>query len=217
MSQVPTRLAVMAAAALVGALVVTGPAGSTNGPASRVSESWRGLVIVDAYSSPSGGGVRQELYISYRNRPNIRIRDEEGIQTSDPGCTQRSATVVTCRARDQIQVFAWAGRDFIKFRSRRSTASGSATAGAAGRPRTSVRVFGGAGVDTVFGGPGHQGVNGGSRDDKLRGQRGRDKLLGKEGDDLLNGGRGRDRCIGGKGDNRVRRCEVLHRPILPGP
>jgi Ca2+-binding RTX toxin-like protein len=80
-----------------------------------------------------------------------------------------------------IQVFGQAGDDKIEV----SEANGAMPA---------VRLFGGAGNDTLTGGSGA---------DMLFGQSGNDTLLGKGGNDFLFGGANNDTLTGGDGDDQV--------------
>jgi hypothetical protein len=192
--------------ALVGALTLAATGRSGTEPASCVQlESV--VQVRDALTSdgctedPNAdflGGVLQHLRVWYRNRPDIKIEDLEGIETVGSGCSQESPTVVVCPNRESISIRTYGGRDFIR------------TGGGSG---TSVAADGGRGIDTILGGRGSQRMFGGSRDDTLKGRRGPDNLHSEEGDDLLNGGRGDDRCVSGKGNDRLRHCEY---GALPG-
>jgi hypothetical protein len=186
--------------ALVGALTLAATGRSGTNPASCVDLA-RVVQVRDALTSdgctedPNAdflGGVHQHLRVWYRNRPNIKIEDLEGIETVDPGCSQESPTVVVCPNRESISIRTYGGRDFIR---------------TGGGPGTTVAADSGRGIDTILGGRGSQRMFGGSRDDTLKGRRGHDELHGEEGDDLLNGGRGNDRCVSGQGNDRLRHCE----------
>jgi Ca2+-binding RTX toxin-like protein len=146
----------------------------------------------------------------------MAVSDASGI-TAKPGCTQTSATVVSCPTPDYVSgvlrggddtfsadpvVFAWVGGG-----DGNDTLTGKAGAVPNLGP---VGLSGGAGDDvlTVSGGyavgdDGDDRVTGGDRGEELQGGSGKDTLVGGGGADQLTGGPGRDDLDGGTGDDSL--------------
>ena len=116
----------------------------------------------------------------------FRVTELGATIAAGTGCTQESASVVSCTTRRGRPIIAALGDQNDTARSRTSRR---------------VQLFGQDGNDRLAGASGRDRLDGGNGDDNLTGGSGRDALRGGSGNDVLDGGFGSDVENGGSGDD----------------
>jgi RTX calcium-binding nonapeptide repeat (4 copies) len=183
------RLGLAVALALGAALALPAPSLATT--VSRV--------LVEGFSGPAvtisdGTGVTDGLSVSGSQTTTVRVSSVSRTGAGSPitagsGCSQTSATVVTCPAATFLLATLAGGADSLT----------DAT-------NLTVSLNGGASNDRLFAGSGGGTINGSTGDDRLGGGPGADTERGGDGNDRVGGGTsdtGRDTLEGGAGFDRL--------------